>query len=386
MYRVGDEVNTTEGLAIIQRIYSDGELALSFPRYMFPDELFTMAPIHVSPILKTKSTHTSRYIEPVGDEVVYMYRIGDEVNTTEGLAIIQRIYSDGELALSFPSYVLPDELFTMAPVDVSPLLNKRRKPTVDDEYRPNKRRKPTLDDEYRPNKLCKTTFDDEFRPLTRKRHLSTTDEHESRTTMYTKDRTPTVSKTQQNTSFLAYLQTLDIPMKKLIVLVLDTSMLRTTRLLLDAGLLPSHIYIPQPDMVEAAMMLEQFPTLKVFAGIKAGDLVWELADRPIRLHGALLDYCGAPGKVGRKNMPADDVANLFRYNLLADHAVLTQTICARSCVRVTQKYEGLKYLVKTIENCARRLGRRLYKSKEIVYTDPGSQTMCHFRCIVSKRD
>jgi hypothetical protein len=174
-------------------------------------------------------------------------------------------------------------------------------------------------------------------------------------------------------------------MKKLSVLVLDTSVLRTTHMLLTAGLMPSHIYIPQPDLVEAARMLEQYPTLRVFAGLKAGDLIWKMADRGVRFHGALMDYCGMAGKTGTKNTPMDDVVNLFRYNLLQDQAVLTQTVCARSCVQVTEKYEGLRSLVKTIQNCSRRSGQRVYKAKELIYTDPGSQTMCHYRCVIANQ-
>ena len=194
----------------------------------------------------------------------------------------------------------------------------------------------------------------------------------------------TVSKTEQNAAFLAYLRSLDIPMKHLFVLVLDTSMLRTTRMLLAAGLVPSHIYIPQPDAVEASRMLEHYPTLRVFAGLKAGDLIWKMADRGVRFHGALMDYCGAPGKIGSKNTPTDDMNNLLHYNLLEDQAVLTQTVCARSCVKVSKKYEGFTRLVKTIRNSAGRDGRRVLKTKKTIYTDPGSQTMCHFRCILSK--
>jgi hypothetical protein len=205
-----------------------------------------------------------------------------------------------------------------------------------------------------------------------------------RTGPYTKDLTPTVSKTEQNTAFVVYLRSLGLPMKSIYVLVLDTSMLRTTRLLLAAGLLPSHIYIPQPDSVEASRMLEQYPTLRVFAGLKAGDLIWKMADRGVRFHGALMDYCGMIGAVGSKNTPVDDMMNLLRYNLLADQAVLTQTVCARSCVKVSYKYEGFKTLVKTIRNSAGRDGRRVSKTKQLIYTDPGSQTMCHFRCILSR--
>jgi hypothetical protein len=213
-----------------------------------------------------------------------------------------------------------------------------------------------------------------------------TEQHVPRTTTtYKKDLTPTVSKTEQNTAFLDYLRTLGIPMKKLSVLVLDTSMLRTTRMLLTAGLMPSHIYIPQPDKVEAARMLEQYPTLRVFPGLKAGDLIWKMAGGGVRFHGALMDYCGMAGKTGTKNMPMDDVVNLFRYKLLQDQAVLTQTVCARSCVQVTEKYEGFKSLVKTVHNCARRSTQRVYKAKELIYTDPGSQTMCHYRCIVANQ-
>jgi hypothetical protein len=91
-----------------------------------------------------------------------------------------------------------------------------------------------------------------------------------------------------------------------------------------------------------------------------------------------------PGAVGTQNTPVDDMDNLLRYNVLHAQAVLTQTVCARSCVKVSQKYQGFKYLVKAIQSSARRDGRRVYNTKKFVYTDPGSQTMCHFRCILSR--
>ena len=355
-----------------------------------------------------------------------MYQVGDAVDTTEGSAIVQKVYPDGELALSFPEYTTPDELFTMAPVDVSPCTRPRRsrrtaaKPAMDvlrptkqrsvgDVQRPtNKRqhsshqkeervprpmkrqRSKTVEDVHRPTKRQHSSHHKEERvprPVQRQRSSPKKDipgstKRQRTVSTYTKD--VTVSKTEQNTAFLAYLRSLGIPMKNLFVMVLDTSRLRTTRMLLAAGLLPSRIYIPQPSGVEAAQMLKQYPTLRVFAGFKAGDLIWKMADRKVRFHGALLDYCGASGQIGRKNMPVDDMANLLRYNLLADQAVLTQTVCARSCVRVMEKFESFKYLVKTVRSCSRRDRRRVTKAKELIYTDPGSQTMCHFRCVISR--
>jgi DNA-binding GntR family transcriptional regulator len=130
--------------------------------------------------------------------------------------------------------------------------------------------------------------------------------------------------------------------------------------------------------------LAEYPTLRVFAGLKAGDLIWKMADRNVRFHGALMDYCGMPGVLGKKNMPADDMDNLLRYNLLADQAVLTQTVCARSHRKVTRKFEGFQHLVETIKKCALRDGRLLRQAQGLTYTDPGSQTMCHFRCILSR--
>ena len=278
-----------------------------------------------------------------------MYQVGDAVGTTEGAAIVQQVYPDGDLALSFPDYTYPDEIFTMSPEDVSPVCASSKRQRSSAHLLQVVKRRKTHNDAYK------------------------------------KDRTPIVSKTEQNTAFLSHLRSLGLPMKNLHVLVLDTSMLRTTHMLLEAGLMPSHIYIPQPDGVEAARMLEQHPTLRVFAGFKAGDLIWHMADRGVRFHGTLMDYCGAAGRIGRKNMPVDDMANLFRYNLLADQAVMTQTVCARSCVKVTQKFESFKYLVKNIRNCSRIHGRRVHSAEELIYTDPGSQTMCHFRCILSKK-
>lgn len=334
-----------------------------------------------------------------------MYQVGDAVNTTEGPAIVHGIYSDGELELSFPDHTLPDELFTMAPEYVSPCTTHRRslrkmsKSAVveADVPRSNKRRRSEphgskiVDDHDHP-RLAKHHRSSQKRPkivvaTARPIKRSSTEKEElvPRTNMYKKDRTPVASKSEQNTAFLVYICSLGIPMKKLSVLVLDTSMLRTTRMLLAAGLMPSHIYIPQPDEAEATRMLEQYPTLRVFAGLKAGDLIWKLADRGIKFHGALMDYCGMPGKIGRKNAPVDDMVNLFRYNLLQDHAVLTQTVCARSCVQTSRKYDGFKSLVKSIRNHTRLDGRRLYKAKELIYTDPGSQTMCHFRCMLQDK-
>ena len=78
------------------------------------------------------------------------------------------------------------------------------------------------------------------------------------------------------------------------------------------------------------------------------------------------------------------MANLFRYDLLSDNAVLTQTVCARSHVQTFQKYAGFKSLLKNLRRYARLDGRRLYKAQKLIYTDPGSQTMCHFRCTLQK--
>ena len=92
-----------------------------------------------------------------------------------------------------------------------------------------------------------------------------------------------------------------------------------------------------------------------------------------------IDYLGGSltPRFGRKNMPVDDMANLLHYyNLLAD--------CARSSVRVMEKFENFKYRVKTVRGFSRRDRRRVTKAKELIYTDPGSQTMCHFRCVISK--
>jgi hypothetical protein len=313
-----------------------------------------------------------------------MYQVGDVVETTEGRAIVQTIYPDGELALSFPEYTAPDELFTMAPVDVLCHSSKRRRSlrtvykTSLDVPRPTKKLKKqtqtVVADTTLSTKRKQSSHTESTPPLTK----------QPRTGLYKKDLTPTVSKTEQNTAFVVYLRSLGLPMKTISVFVLDTSMLRTTRVLLAAGLLPSHIYIPQPDPAEASRMLEQYPTLRVFAGLKAGDLIWKMADRGVRFQGALMDYCGMAGSVGSKNSPVDDMVNLLRYNLLADQAVLTQTVCARSCVKVSQKYEGFKTLVKTVRNSAGRDGRRVSKTKQLIYTDPGSQTMCHFRCILSR--
>jgi hypothetical protein len=211
-----------------------------------------------------------------------------------------------------------------------------------------------------------------------------TEEEPPRKTACKKDLGTYISKTEQNTAFLTYLRLLDIPMKKLVVLILDTSMLCTTKMLLEAGLLPSHIYIPQPDIMEAKRMTDEYPTLKVFSEMKAGDLIWKLADKGIKFHGVHADYCGTPGDVGRKNMPVDDMTNLIRYSLLMDQAVLTQTVCARSRVAVRVKYESFKYLIRMIKKRSRSDGRRVYKANESIYTDKGSQTMCHYRCILRK--
>jgi hypothetical protein len=312
-----------------------------------------------------------------------MYQVGDAVDTTEGRAIVHKVYADGDLALSFPDYTSPEDLFSMSPVNVSHSTKLRQssrtkaRPVVE-VHRPIKR-------SYKER--SKTVVD---APLSIKRKMSTHKKDVPRPTKrprngsYKKDLTPTVSKTEQNMVFVEYLRSLGLPMKQLHVLVLDTRMLRTTRMLLAAGLMPSHIYIPQPDTVEAAHMLAEYPTLRVFAGLKAGDLIWKMADRKVCFHGALLDYCGMPGNLGTKNMPLDDMDNLLRYKLLADQAVLTQTVCARSHKKVTHKFEGFKHLMETTKKCALRDGRRMRKAQGLTYTDPGSQTMCHFRCILTR--
>ena len=263
-----------------------------------------------------------------------MYQVGDAVDTTEGSAVVQKVYPDGELALSFPEYTTPDELFTMAPVDVSPCTTRPRrsshrtsKPVVNVPQSTTSQKKTKKKKKKKKKKKSKTVVEP---PHAKRQRSSRRQEDVARPTKrprsnaaYTKDLTSTVSKTEQNTAFVAYLRSLGLPMKSISVLVLDTRMLRTTRMLLAAGLMPSHIYIPQPDKVEAAHMLKECPTLRVSAGLKAGDLIWKMAGRGTRLHGALLDYCGMPGDVGIKNTPVDDMDNLLRYNVLQDQAVVT---------------------------------------------------------------
>jgi hypothetical protein len=292
------------------------------------------------------------------------FHVAQVVNTTEfGEAIIRQIYSDGDFAVSFPEYS-PSKLFTVSPWEVS---RKRGRPPNNKGPLAKKR------------KSASVMTRKSIRTVTKKKYIPIPTVKQKRNT-YTKSET--ASKTQQNTEFITYLRSLNRPMNKLRVIVLDTSKLRTTRLLLAAGLTPAHIYIPQPDPNEAAMMIEYYPTLSVFPGIKAGDLIWKMAGTNTRFDGVMMDYCGMPGTIGRKNMPIDDMANMFRYNILADDAVLTQTVCARSCVKVLKKYEGFKNLIKSIRNHSRRDGRRLSKAKQLIYTDPGCQTMCHFKCIL----
>jgi hypothetical protein len=276
-----------------------------------------------------------------------MYTVGEEVETTEGIAIIKQLYNDGDMALSFPTYRDPTELFTMSPKDI---LRKTKKKT-------NKRRLGHCQESNVRKKIKQTGN-------------------------YNKDRHNAPSKTEQNDAFVTYLHALGKEMKSLRVIVLDTHMLRTTRTLLAAGILPSHIYIPQPDIKEAKIMSKLYPTLRVYPGIKVGDLIWTLADKKITFDGVMMDYCGMPGYLGQKNTPVDDVTNLFHYNILSKNAVLTQTVCARSCTRTLTKFEGFTRLVKTVHTAVRRNKRKIYKARENIYTDPGSQTMCHFRCVV----
>jgi hypothetical protein len=401
MYQVGDAVDTTEGPAIVQRIHPDGDLELTFPEDPSPDEKFTMAPVDVSPC--TKRRWFSRRPKSIMDVPRSTNRQCVSSQTkSKTLADVPR--STNRQCSSHN--VVPETTQrrrssrnrSTTVVDVPETIKRRRSSrnrstTVVDVPGTTKRRRSSnkklkiVVDVPRPTKRQRSSDQkEEHLPEKQQQEHPHTKNEVPRTTMsmYKKDRNQTLSKTEQNTAFLVYLRSLGIPMKKLSVLVLDTSVLRTTRMLLAAGLMPSHIYIPQPDVVEATLMLDQYPTLRVFVGLKAGDLIWKMADRGVRFHGALMDYCGMPGKIGRKNTPVDDMASLLRYNLLADQAVLTQTVCARSCVQVTEKFESFKYLVRIIRNCSRHDGRRLYKAKELIYTDPGSQTMCHFRCILSR--
>ena len=274
---------------------------------------------------------------------MYTYTVGEEVETTEGIAIIKQLYSDGDMALSFPTYTDPTELFTMSPKDI---LRKTKKRRLDHHQESGVRKKMKQTDKYN------------------------------------KDKYNVPSKTEQNNAFVTYLRVLGKEMRSLRVIVLDTYRLRTTRTLIAAGMLPSHIYIPQPDIIEAKIMNTLYPTLKVYAGMKVGDLIWTLADKNITFDGVMMDYCGMPGYIGQKNTPVDDVTNLFHYNILSKNAVLTQTVCARSCTRTLTKFEGFTRLVKTVHTAVRRNKRKVYKARENIYTDPGSQTMCHFRCVV----
>jgi hypothetical protein len=260
------------------------------------------------------------------------YTIGDVLDTADGPARLLTIHPDGDLELEWDC--TPGEVYT-----ISPWLVRGRT------------------------------------------HDQQTDKRERQT--YTKHILQPLSKSRQNTAFVQYLGTLGRPMRELVVLVLDTRACHTINALLLAGLLPSRIYIPQPDVEEAHHIQQTHPTVKVFPGYRAGDLIWHLAGTQTRFHGMFLDYCGMPGDIGRKNTPADDLSNIQKYRLLQDRAVLAHTTCARSHQRVTRKFDSFLTLLAQERKIFR--GHNVYKTKRTIYTDPASQTMCHYQCILQKK-
>jgi len=262
--------------------------------------------------------------------------IGECVNTPAGQATVTEIYYDGDLGLVWSDH--PEDVYSLPVSDVTP--KRRRSPS----------------------------------PVT------TSKKRQRGGTTYTKQMT--TSKEDQNAMFVEYLQTLGRDMRQLRVMVLDTRACHSIRALVGAGVQPSRIYVPQPDADEAAAIKRQFPTVRAYSGRKMGDLIWELAGSKTQFDGILGDYCGMPGSVGKKNTPMDDVSNLFRYDMLAETAVVTQTICARSRTTSATKFSGLRMLKNHLSKKIRQNNRRMRRTKTYTYTDPGSQTMCHLRCIV----
>ena len=277
------------------------------------------------------------------------YQIGDQVMTSDGRAIVRVIYPDGDMALTWGS---DQTMYTLSPWQV---------------WFPTARA-------HRVQKRPLKTKTKRSQKLKKQKCASRT---------YHKDRTP--SKDKQNDGFVQALQRINVACYAHRVLVLDTKYCRSIDALRAIGVWSSRIYVPQPDADEAQRIKRQHPTVRVYPGIKAGDLIWQLANTSIKFSGLLLDYCGMPGDRGHKNTPLDDVENVFRYNLLEDQSVVTCTICARSCQRTTEKFSEFKRLVSTFRTLARQYGMKLSRLTTMVYTDPGSQTMCHVRFVLTRR-
>ena len=198
----------------------------------------------------------------------------------------------------------------------------------------------------------------------------------TKTNSYTKRNTAT--KQAQNSKFIQHLRELK-PLNKVKVFILDTGNCFSTAACVAAGIRPSRIYIPQPDHDEAARIKQKYPTVKVYPGYKAGELVFALAGKTRAFDGFMLDYCGMPGNPGQKNSPMDDISNIAKYDLLSDSAVVTQTVCARSCKRVNKKHENLYNL---IQHTKGSISHKISNMKTNIYKDKGSQTMCNVQYIL----
>ena len=320
------------------------------------------------------------------------FKEGDVLLTTDhDRVIVKEVYPDDDLSVIFPDELIDaDKLYTLSPKDIVSFCKKRKKYEVS-KFQVGDILTTTTDDRvcvkkvYYNNELA-VCFPDE-KVGSKKIYTILPSEicSAKKDRQYNKDEQETLSKTAQNDSFVERLQLLGKDMKEIRVLVLDTKYLRTTQKLLAAGLLPSRIFIPQPDVEEAECMLAKYPTLKVFGGKKAGDLIFQLADKKLKFDGLMLDYCGCSGMVGQKNKPADDIFNLFHYDMINAHSVLTFTVCARSVFAVTKKFESYYGLVKVVQKFAKKAGfKKIYKAKNDHYTDYGCQTMSHHRCMLMK--
>jgi len=103
---------------------------------------------------------------------------------------------------------------------------------------------------------------------------------------------------------------------------------------------------------------------------------------------AYFDYCGAPGKVGVKNQPLDDIDKFFGYKLAAENGlILAFTGCCRSSIKneIGYLHQNLYYTAQQITVLADKYGYDIRLKKEYVYTDTGSQSMFHLCYILIRR-
>ena len=300
-----------------------------------------------------------------------------KVKTYNELACVTTIYKDGDYEVAWKSY--PNQLYSVARKNVR--LASKKELKVQSAQRKRKRIFVDIEEEreYEEEVQVQVQVQVQEEPKAQQEPVQVQDQvqvqvqEEQELHSYKKQATP--EKIAQNTAFAVLL-----PVKPT-VMILDHTEAFTTKALLKHGVSERKIYIAQPNIEVAAKIHIAHPKLKIFNGF-AGDFIFNTKKQ---FNGVFLDYCGMPGGLGKKNSPMDDICNMFRYNKLkGDNVVFAVTVCARSAVKHSKKYESFDSLISFVQDQAEKHAYSITKPYRNIYTEQGHQTMCHYRCVLNK--